>query len=484
MPYRSLADFLEDLGRAGELARVDAQVDPVLEVAEVTRRAAQGDGPALLFTAVCGHDMPVLTNLLGTEARICRALEVDSLGEAAARIDRLIHATEPDGWFERLRVGSHAGPLASLQPRRVKAAPCQQVVRLGGDVNLQELPLLQCASQESARAILTALTLTAEPDSHRMVAGCYDFQLLGRDRLAISWPNHEEPARLVGEYRRRSGKMPLAIVLGGDPAGLLAAAAPVPQSVDPLALAGMLRERPLDAVACRSIDLQVPAEADIVLEGYLDPNEPAAVVGPLATPLGYLTRPQSAPVMRVTAVTHRANPVYAAIVHAGLPNERTVIDRAMVQVFLPLLKVAIPELVDCDMPLLGGSRCCAVVSVRKTYAGLARRVASIAWGLRQFLFAKLLIVVDHSVDVRDLQQVFGAMALCANPARDVFFQEGLPDGFDPTLTPGALSQKMAIDATTKLPEECGGGQAEATTITEDIRELVSGRWPQYGLGTQ
>ena len=484
MPYRTLADFLEELGRDGELARVDAEVSPSLEVAEISRRMARQEGPALLFGAAAGHDLPVLTQLLGTEPRICRALGVESLGEAAARMERLLRTAEPDGWFDRLRVGAAAGPLGGLTPRQVKSGACQQVVRLGSDVNLEELPLLQSSSEETGRTISAATVLTAEPDSHGRVAGRYDLVLLGRDRLAVCWPAHEEPARLVREYGRREGRMPLAVVLGGDPACWLAASAAVSPAIDPWALAGLLRERPIDLVACRSVDLAVPAETDIVLEGYVDPAEPPVAGGPLCAVGGYMSPPWSAPVLHVTAVTHRANPIYRAVVSCAMPNEACVADRALSQIFLPLARLAIPELVDYDLPLFGAARHWAVLAIRKSYAGQARRVASIAWGMRQFLFAKLLVIVDEGVDVRDARQVLGAMAARANPGRDLFFQEGPPDPLDPAAVPGSLGQKMAVDATAKLAEEAGGTLSEPATIGRETRDLVTGRWEQYGLGVE
>ena len=438
MPYRQLADFLEELGRAGELARVDANVSPVVEIAEATRRAARESGPALLFATAGGHDAPVLTNLFGTERRVCRAMEVDGPAEGADKVDRLLRSTGSEGWFERLRAGGHVGPLASLAPRRVKSGACQQIVRLGGDVNLEELPLLQADAGEAGPTIASAVAVSAEPDSHAQTAGRYDFQWLGRDRLAACWADQDEPARLLTEYGRRGGRMPVALVLGGDPVFLLAAAAPVPSAVDPLGLAGLLRDKPLDAVACRTIDLSIPAEADIVVEGYVDPAEPPVPAGPRSTAYGQLSPPRPAAVLHVTAVTHRANRIYVATVPGPVPCESAVVTRTMARVFLPLLRLTIPELVDFDLPLSGEGRHWAVLAIRKTYAGQSRRVASIAWGLRPFLAAKFLVVVDEGLDVRDWPQVTQAMAAHAEPGRDLFFYED-PDG-------GRL---VGIDATRK-----------------------------------
>jgi 4-hydroxy-3-polyprenylbenzoate decarboxylase len=278
--------------------------------------------------------------------------------------------------------------------------------------------------------------------------------------------------------------MPVAVVLGGDPATMLAMAAPVPPAVDPLGLAGLLREKPLDVVACRSVDLQVPAEADVVIEGYINPAEPPTVAGPLGTTAGYASRPCPAPILHVAAVTYRANRVYPATVPGPANCEVSIVDRALARIFLPLVKLAIPEMVDFDLPLWGEARRLAVLAIRKTYAGQARRVASTAWGLRQFLFAKLLVVVDEGVDVQNAGQVLAAVSACVNPGRDVFFQEGPADGFDPAVPAGVLAKKMAIDATEKLADEYGGSPPEPCGMSREIRDLVSGRWPQYGLGPE
>jgi 4-hydroxy-3-polyprenylbenzoate decarboxylase len=482
MTCRSLADFVEELGRAGELVRIEAEVDPALEIAEITRCAARKDSPALLFAAIKGHHLPVLTNLLGTDGRICRALGVDSVEERAERVARLIQSPNSEGWLARLGMGTAAaGPLAGLASRRVKSAACQQIIRLASDVDLGQLPLLQSAVQELRPIITAAAVITAEPDTHRQIAGRFDLEMLGRDRLAVCWTGPDEPARLLDGYRRRAERMPLAVVLGGHPAIFLAASALLP-GADPLALAGLLREKALDSVSCRTVDLQVPAEADIVIEGYVDAAEPLIEAGPRASPLGYCTSPQAAPHMYVTAITHRANPIFPAMVQCGAHAETCIVDRALARIFLPLAKLAIPELLDFDLPLAGAARHLAVLAIRKTYAGQARRVASAAWAMRQFLFAKMLVVVDERVDVRDPGQVVAAIAANVNPGRDVFFQQGPADPLDPASPPGVLGQRMALDATAKLLEEHGGRWPERADAGEAVRRMVSERWAQYGLG--
>ncbi len=485
MSYRCLADFLEELGHAGELVRVEAQVDPVLEAAEITRRIAQTGGSALLFGSVDGSDTPLLTNLLGTDQRICRALGVASLDVMADRIAELANTNQPEGWFDRLKAAPHVASLGSVQPRRVRVGPCQQVVRLGSDVDLGRLPVLQSAPHEAGRAITAAAVFTRDADSLHQAVGCYDLQLLGADRLAACWASHDEPARLLAEYERRSEKMPLAAVLGGDPALLLAAKASMTRDVDACALAGLFRERPLEVVPCRSVELEVPANAEMVIEGYVDPREPPVDAGPLCTASGYYRQPRAAPVMHVTAITHRANPVYPAMVPGSPPHEACVIDRALAQIFLPLVKLAIPELVDYDLPMFGAVRHWAIVSIEKTYAGQARRVAHAVWGMRPLMFSKLLVIVDEAVDVHDVKQVLSAVTANVHPGRDVFFHQGPPDPLDLAAVDGTLGHAMAIDATAKLPQEHPGVRPVAAAVmSEEICRLVSDRWLEYGLGPE
>lgn len=453
MSYRCLADFLEELGHAGELTRVEDEVDPTLEVAQVARQTATSGGPALLFGAVKGHDLPVLCNLLTTEARICRALGVAALHEVAERLARLLDITGPENWFERLRGGAQPAALGSIMPRTVKSAAVQQIVRLGSDFDLGELPLLQADPDEAGRAITGAMVFSAEPDSHRPVADRFDVQRIDRTRLAVCWAAYDEHARLLGEYQARNQKMPLAVVIGGDPTLSLACAAPLPTGCDVCAVAGLLREKPLDVVGGRGVDLSVPAAAEIIIEGFCDPSQPPVTAGPLCGPTGHLTQPRLAPVMHVTAVTHRANPIYAVTVPGPPPHEACTMARAMQRVFLPLIRLAMPELVDYDLPAFAAARHWAAVSIRKTYPGQGRRAAHVAWGLRPMMFAKILVVVDDDVDVHDRDAVLAAATTNVRPDRNVVSEQGPADPFDPAASVGTLSQKMAIDATRKLTGE-------------------------------
>ncbi len=484
MSSRCLADFLDELGHAGELVRVAAQVDPVLEATEITRRTAQTGGPALLLSLAKGSDTPLVTGLLGTEQRICRGLGVESLDVVARKVADLAGQARPEGWFDRLKASPHMVSLNGIGPRRLRCGPCQRVVRLGGDVDLGQLPVLQSAPQEHGRTITAAAVFTVDPDSGLQTTGSFDLQLLGADRLAACWAAHDDPARLLGKYGRQGEKMPVAAVLGGDPALLLATRACLPRDVDACTLAGWFREKPLEVVSCRSIDLMVPAEAEIVIEGYVDPSDPPVEAGPLCTATGHCQSPGLAPVMHVTALTHRANPVYPAVVPGPPPNEVCVVNRALARIFLPLAKLAIPELLDYDLPAFGAVRHWATISIEKTHAGQARRVAHAAWGMRRLMFAKLLVIVDQTVDVHDVSHVLSAVTTNVHPGRDVFFLQGPPDPMDPATPAGALGHRMAIDATVKLPGEHTGGWPTAAVTSEEIRRLVSERWTEYGLGPE
>jgi 4-hydroxy-3-polyprenylbenzoate decarboxylase len=285
------------------------------------------------------------------------------------------------------------------------------------------------------------------------VAGQFDIERIDANRLAVCWAAYDDHARLLAEYRARNRQMPLAVVIGGDPAFLLAAAAPLPADSDLCAVAGLLREKSLDVVACRGVDLTVPAEAEIILEGFCDPAEPPVMAGPFCAPLGHCPPPRPAPVMHVTALTHRANPIFVAMAPGRPPHEAVTVARAMQRVFLPLARLAMPELVDYDLPEFAAARHWAAVSIRKTYAGQGRRAAHAAWGLRPLRFAKMLVVVDADIDIRDRDAVLAAVTVNFRPDRDMVMEQGLADPFDPAATGGALGQKMAIDGTRKMMKE-------------------------------
>jgi 4-hydroxy-3-polyprenylbenzoate decarboxylase len=480
MTYPSVAELLESLRQTGQLALVEAEVNPVLEVAEITNRLAQAGGTAILFGNVQGHEIPLVTHLLGTESRICHALGVESLTALSDQIAELVAPSEPESWLEKLRAVPARTALGKFAPKRAKTGACQQVVKLASDVDLGELPAIQSLPDEPGRRITSAQVFTADAESGRAVVGHYDLAVLDRRRLAACWLPHDSPARLLEGYRQRGQRMPVAVVLGGNPAGLLAAMAPLPPQAEVTAVAGFLRGSPQELVKCRSIALDVPADAEIILEGTIDPAEPPVETGLIAASGGYYQLSRPAAVIQVSAVTHRANPVFPALVRGPVPDEACAIHRFLERAFLPLVRQAIPDLVDLELPLFGTARHWALASIRKEYAGQARRVAAALWGMRSLMFAKLLVLVDAEVDLQDTPAVLEAIARQVDPGRDVFFHQGPPDALDPTSSADALGHRMALDATTKLPEERRVARP-AAGMTDAVRRLVSERWQEYGF---
>ncbi len=480
MAYRCLADFLEDLGHAGELARVETEVDSRLELAEITRRIADADGPALLFGKVQGHEIPIVSHLLGSQQRICRALGIGQLSVLSERIERLVDPATPEGWFEKLKTAPHVAALSQVPPRSVRSGACQQVVRLGDDVDLTALPLPLVSEVEQSPTLTAAVLATVDPDTHRAVSGRYDLKRIDSGRVALGWAAHDEPARLLGEYRRHGEKMPVAVVFGGDPAVLLAAMAALGPQADALTLAGLLREKPLDLVACRSVDLSVAADAEIVIEGYVDPVEPLVETAGWPTPSGYVASPRLVPVMHATAVTHRANPVLPVMIPG---KEGGVIARSLARALLPLWRQTVPELVDFDLPMLGAARHLAVISIRKRYAGQAQRVAQAMLSLWRFWAVKWLIVVDESVAVDDLAQVMAAVSTQTAVDRDLMNYPGPADPWDIAAEPCQLGQRLVIDATAKLPgERRQSAWPQRLEAGQSVRDQVRQRWGEYGLG--
>ncbi|MBN2580315.1 MAG: UbiD family decarboxylase [Pirellulales bacterium] len=440
MSHHVLADFLEDAAQSGELLRVETACDPTLEAIAATRQSllspalpANSAGTAVfaveqrslaasasitdqnavrLWTAIGGLEFPILENLFGSVTRICRTLGVPDLGALADRVTRLVESPgEPGGW-KKILGRAAVDPLGSFTARKVRSAACQQIVRLGTDVDLRLLPFLRTAGPESPSVVFAAPVLSADPETGQIVGGRFDLQQLDRQRLAVRWADGDEPARLLREYRNRGEKMPVAIVFGGDPAFLLAAAAVLPIDVDALAVAGLLCDKPLEVIAGRTVELPVPAEAELVLEGYIDPLAPGDSPG--------AEERETSPVIHATAITHRSNPVLPVWLPGAPPYEAIVTARALQRIFLPLLTAAIPELVDCDFPAFGAARRWATLAVRTTYPGQVRRIAHAARAIRPFWDVSWLVLVDAEVDVHDTDAVLAAVAHHARPVSDLW----------------------------------------------------------------
>ncbi len=475
MPANSLSDFLEELEQAGELARVGAEVDAELELAAIADQMAKQNGPALLFERVKGHHPPVVANLLASESRLCRALGVTTLDDLPQRL--FGEPATAAGWFDRIKAGSLFSTPSKQATRTVRSGVCQQVVKLGRDVNLLEWPALRSWPLEQRRSITAGQTLTQHPSTgdRKLEATC--LEIVDRSKLAIHWHRYHAGPQHLSLYAARGQRMPVAVWLGGDPAFSVAAAAPLPAEVDGYAFASLLCAKTIDLVKCRSHDLEVPAEAEIVIEGFIDPEEPLLAAGPIAQANGRYSIAGPAYPLSVTTITHRTNPVFSTTVPSGPPGETGAILRAIERLWLPVVKHAVPELVDYALAEQGGPYNLAILSIRKTYPGQARKVASAFWGLDAMMFVKMVVVVDAEIDIHQPTQVVLAALTSADPRRDFFFHDGPPHPWEQ-----ASGQALGIDATAKLPEEYAGPWPTRLAPSQETVDQVRARWSEYGLG--
>jgi len=438
MSSHNFADFLEQLQAAGQLDRI---TDPVRAELEAARRAAESPR-ALLLGQVADRDVPLAVHLFATPERVCRAFRAAALDEPAARLAQALEGGEPGSWLDRL-AGDRPGGWKKSHPRIVRSGPCQQIVRLGGDVDLARLPAPTLLVEGEAAWISAARLVTRPPGEDRLHVGRYDFRVTGRAELAACWAPYQEPARILAEYRRRGQPMPVAIVLGGDPLDLLVASGPLEAAADVFSLAGYLKGSPCELVAARRIDLPVAADAEIVLEGSIDPNRPAIEPGWTIDAIGQPRLLRPAPAVQIDALTHRVTPVFPAI----LPGmEARTVNRCLVQVFLPLLRRQLTGLVDLELPAFGAGRLWALASIDKTYPGQARQFAKAFWSLPQMVPARFLVVVDHQVDVHQPEEVWAAVSRHTSPSAGVEFAESPPEAFLAEPAPG----RMLLDATAPL----------------------------------
>jgi len=452
--YRSLGEFLAALESHGDLARVKRPVSRDLEITEVTQRVLRADGPALLFENVPGSSMPVVTNLFGSSRRIAAGLGAESVEAVAERVERLVHLRPPAGVLGAVRDLSGTietlSTLRSLAPKRVRSAPCQEVEE--STVDLGRLPILKCWPKDGGRTVTFPVVVTKDPETGEPHTGVYRLQQFGPDTLGMHFQVHRVGANNYRKWAARGEKMPVAAAIGTDPATVFSGLAPVPEGVSNFVFAGFLRNEPVELVPARSVDLEVPANAEIVLEGYVDPSE-RAVEGPFGDHTGYYSAPEPFPVFHVTRVTHRAQPVYLTTVTGKPPTEDAVLGKAVERVFRPVVRVVLPEIVDMNLPMEGLFINVGIVSIRKAYPDHPRKVMHALWGLGQMMFLRYLIVVDEDVNVHDLSEVLYRVGLQADPERDLELSHGPVDQLSISNPEPNRGGKVGIDATKKRPED-------------------------------
>lgn len=480
MAYRDLHEFIAALEAAGELKRIKEPAGPLLEITEITDRVVKKEGPALLFENVPGYNMPVLTNAFGSQCRLEMALG-SSLDEIAARLTEILRLPDPasNTLVEKLKILPRLTQLGSFLPKTIRHGPCQEVVEK--EFSLDLLPALKCWPEDGGRFITLPLVFTKDPDTGTRNVGMYRLQIFDARTTGMHWHLHKDGAENYRRHRLQGQRMEVAVAIGADPATTYAATAPLPRGVDEMVLAGFLRQQPVEMVRCRTVDLEVPAHAEIVLEGYVDPEE-TRLEGPFGDHTGYYSPADYYPVFHVTCLTRRKEVVYQATIVGRPPMEDCYLAKATERIFLPLIKWQIPEIVDMNFPLEGVFHNCTIVSINKTYPGQARKVMCALWGLGQMMFTKTVIVVDASVNVQDLSEVRWRVFNNIDPRRDLTIIDGPIDALDHASPTPHYGSKLGIDATKKLPEE-GHPRPWPRDIEMDkeIKRLVDEKWPLMGL---
>jgi 4-hydroxy-3-polyprenylbenzoate decarboxylase len=473
----NLREWVALLDRDGELTRVSTEVDPELEITEIADRTVKAGGRALLFERPKGCEHPLLINQFGTERRMCLALGVESLDEAAAKVASLLELEPPQGARATLRkLGELKAAARNSQPRRVRRGACQEIVLTGDEIDLGLLPVQRCWPDDPAPFITLPAVITHDPRTGRNV-GMYRMQVIDHKTTFMHWQVHKDAA---ASWREMTDRLEVAVAIGLDPATTYAATAPLPRGLDELMLAGLLRGKPVELVQAKTVALEVPAEAEIVLEGYIERGE-TGVEGPFGDHTGFYSPAQPFPIFHLSAMTMRENAIYPSIVVGKPPAEDAWLGKATERLFLPAIRSAVPEIVDLDLPVAGAFHNCAIVSIRKHYPHQARKVANAVWGLGMLSLTKAVVVVGEQVSPHDYEDVF--FHLCANvdPGRDVFIAEGPLDQLDHSAARECFGGKIGIDATRKEAAEGAREWPEEIEMTGAVRRLVDRRWHEYGI---
>ena len=485
MKYRDLREFVALLEERGELRRVAAPVSADLEITEISDRMVKSGGPALLFENVEGHSAPLLINLFGTHKRVALALGVEDVEDLADRVRKLLALSQgpPSGIGGKMRALGELVGLARSQPKTVRRAPCQEVVLTGDDVDIYSMPVIRCWPLDAAPFITLPLVITRDPESGRRNVGMYRMQVYDRRTTGMHWQTHKVAAR-HDRRAQESGveRMEVAVAIGADPTTMWTGSMPLPPDMDELAVAGVIRGEPVEVVKCKTVDLEVPAHAEYVLEGYVVPGE-TRDEGPFGDHTGYYSPPEPYPVFHVTALTRRREPIYPTTMVGRPPSEDFFMGKAAERAMLPILQMALPEVADINMPAEGIFHNLVLVSIRKEYPGHARKVMHALWGIGLMMLAKTIVVVDHYVDVQNLSEVGWRVTNNINPATDVIFADGPIDDLDHATPTPRFGSKMGIDATAKSVGEGGRTREWPPDIVMDeaVRRLVDRRWKEYGL---
>ena len=521
MAYQDLREWISALDKAGELKRIKAEADPILEIAEITDRVSKWGprgshgpgGPALLFENVKGHPgARVLINQFGSERRMTMALDVDSLDEIADRIKMFMDVKSPQGLLEKIKMLPMLAEMGKFFPKEVSTGPCKEVIKRD-NFSLHDFPILQCWPLDGGRFITLPSVITKDPKTGKRNAGTYRLQVYDAQSTGMHWQRQKQGAEHYREQMRRAaavgeanpvtaaldmmarsgggsrvaegkqvaGRMEVAVAIGTEPAVMFSSIVPAPPDVEEYLIAGFLRQKPLELVKCETVDLEVPATSEIVLEGYVELDE-LRMEGPFGDHTGFYTPEDLFPVFHVTCVTHRKNPIYSTTIVGKPPMEDAYMGKAVERIFLPLMRLTIPELVDINMPIEGVFHNLMIVSIRKSYPGQARKVMSSIWGMGQAMSTKCILVVDEDVDVQDMGDVTLKVLNNIDPERDIQFTLGPVDSLDHASRLPDFGSKMGVDATRKWPSEgFTRPWPDEIRMDEKTKAQVTKRWREFGL---
>lgn len=480
MPIEDLGEFVEKLEKAGELKRIKAQVDVNLEIAEVLRRTMYSNGPALYFENIKNYEMPVLGNAFGSLKRLEIGLETDDFTHIGQRIVDMTKMEIPTGLFEKIKKIPELSKMTDIAPKLQKSGPVTEIFE--DSPSFDKIPILKTWHKDAGRFITFGLVATKHPQTDVRNLGVYRMQILDRNHALMHWQKHKRGAHHYDIKKDAGNKIEVAVIVGADPATVFSAVAPVPEGLDKYLFAGITRKTGIKTVKCKTVDLEVPANAELVLEGYVDPSD-IRMEGPFGDHTGYYTPPEPYPVFTLTGIMRRQKPIYLTTIVGKPILEDAFIGKVIERSFLPLIKMFQPEVVDFSMPAAGWFQGMAIISIKKRYPGQAKKVMMGLWGLGQLALTKIFVVVDEDINVHDINDVIWAITTRADAARDVIIIDNTPtDTLDPASPLVNLGSKLGVDATQKTKEE--GYQREIqelVLVDEDTKNLVEAKWPSYGI---
>lgn len=480
MIFDDLREFIEFLEKKNELIRIKTEVNSELEITEITDRVVKKEGPALLFEKVKGSNIPLVINLFGSYKRMSWALGVDDFKDIEDRFSSLLKMDKEMNLSKKLEILKELYKLSNSKPKVVKKAPCQEVIK-DTNFSLFDYPILKCWPGDGGKFITLPLVITKDPETGKHNIGMYRLQVFDMDKTGMHWHTHHDGAVNYRKYMKLGKRMDIAVALGGDPITIYSATAPLPYGIEELFFSGFLRGKPVEVVKAKTVDLYVPANAEIVLEGFVEIGE-LRQEGPFGDHTGYYSLPGDYPVFHITCITQRKNPIYPTTIVGKPPMEDCYIGKATERMFLPFIKMQLPEIVDINLPIEGVFHNCALISIKKSFPMHAKKVMNAIWGLGQMMFTKFIFIFDEDVDVQNTREVAWKAFNNVDPSRDLTIIEGPLDVLDHSSNKPIYGPKMGIDATKKWPEE--GYQRiwpDEIKMSKDIKELVNRRWKEYGI---